>query len=208
MIFTDEVAIESGYHPGVQWTIRRKGEELNMQHLQPTFRQTRKTLTLWGAIAWGKKWPLLRLKHVPDSEERKKKPGVDGQDYVEQVLEGPLAACVAELEAEGRRNVLVLKDSAPIHRSKKAKAARQRLNISNVPHPPNSPDLNPIEPMWHVLKVRLGDYRPVPTTEDKLLWVVQMIWGEISMAMVNSQVERMRDRREELRRKRGKHIHF
>ncbi|EUC53936.1 winged helix turn helix protein [Rhizoctonia solani AG-3 Rhs1AP] len=49
------------------------------------------------------------------------------------------------LAANGR--MLVVEDGALAHRGKPAKQAREELGIKQVPHPPSSPDLNPIEPL-------------------------------------------------------------
>ena len=58
MVFTDEAAVESGQWKGTVWTIRRLGEELEEKHLVLAFRQDRKTLMVWVAVPYGKKWPL------------------------------------------------------------------------------------------------------------------------------------------------------
>ena len=65
LMFTDEAAVESGQRKGTVRTIRRVGEEFEEKYLVLTFRQDRKTLIVWSAVAYGKKGPLKRLIHHP-----------------------------------------------------------------------------------------------------------------------------------------------
>ena len=53
--------------------------------------------------------------------------------------------------------MLVVEDGAPCHRSAVAKSVRHELGITNLEHPPSSPDLNPIEPLWLILKNYVAD---------------------------------------------------
>ncbi len=48
--------------------------------------------------------------------------------------------------------MLMVQDRAPVHTSQVAKAAQKHLDIHTLAHPPNSPDLNPIELLWNLLK--------------------------------------------------------
>jgi hypothetical protein len=50
VIFTDESAIEMGLDITMNWTIRRAGEQYLPQHLQQTFRSSRKSLMVWGPL--------------------------------------------------------------------------------------------------------------------------------------------------------------
>ncbi|KAF2690711.1 hypothetical protein K458DRAFT_287416, partial [Lentithecium fluviatile CBS 122367] len=47
-------------------------------------------------------------------------------------------------------------DNSRIHRAKNTEAWFKRNKISLFPHPPYSPDLNPIENIWSILKDRLN----------------------------------------------------
>jgi hypothetical protein len=60
VIFTNECSIELGEDITTRWTIRKKGEAYLPQHLQQTFRSSRKGLMVWGVIAYGKKFDLVQ----------------------------------------------------------------------------------------------------------------------------------------------------
>ena len=49
-----------------------------------------------------------------------------------------------------------LDDSAKVHRTKKVKEWHESNNISKIERPGKSPDLNPIENLWAILKFKLN----------------------------------------------------
>jgi transposase len=71
------------------------------------------------------------------------------------VLQGPLKEVVEGLAEERGHNILVVEDGAPGHVSKLTSAAQAELGIKNLTHPPKSPDLNAIEPLWNYSKTVL-----------------------------------------------------
>ena len=58
-------------------------------------------------------------------------------------------------------------------------------------HPPNSPDLNPIEHVWRGLKRCLRDLQHHPTNVEQLKEAVKRIWEEILMDDVDKYIVRM-----------------
>lgn len=47
---------------------------------------------------------------------------------------------------------MFLQDGIRAHASKETKAWMNEMSIELFPHPPNSPDLNPIEMVWALIK--------------------------------------------------------
>lgn len=52
----------------------------------------------------------------------------------------------------GQRNLFFQQDNAPIHTSNKTRLFLTQNGLSTLPWPANSPDLNPIENLWHLWK--------------------------------------------------------
>ena len=103
---------------------------------------------------------------------------------------------------------MAVEDGAPIHRNALADAAREELHIKNNTHPPSSPDLNAIEPLWGVVKTRVGKLRPI-ASNIKTLWAqVQKVWNEMEQDLVDRQVERMDLRRSAVLQAKGLHTRF
>jgi transposase len=58
--------------------------------------------------------------------------------------------------------------------------------------PANSPDLNPIENVWRLLKYRVG--KPFPKTEAEVRQYVQEEWEKITVQDFQHYVSSMRER--------------
>lgn len=195
VIFTDEVPFQLGEDISRRWTIRAAGEEYEPQHTRPTFRSSRQTLQVWGAIAYGKKWPLFRLPLAPSvasGGKRKSAEGLNGEKYAEWVIRGPLASMVDEMtlpQVRGtQQGVVAVEDGAPAHTSKVAGRARKDMGIQPLFHPPSSPDLNPIEAIWRTLKMRVGSIRPRATTLDELWGQICEVWEDMDINSINEQI--------------------
>jgi transposase len=61
-------------------------------------------------------------------------------------------------------------------------------------HPSGSPDLNPIEPLWHTLKELIHNWPHIPTTLDKLKITAKEAWEQITEADINKHVNSMEKR--------------
>lgn len=204
IIFTDEASVEMGKKGGVSWTIRKAGDQYKRPHIVPTFKSGRQSLMIFGAIAYGHKWPLTLL--TPLESQRTKSPKkVDRFVYVHDVLEEHLAGYCSELRREGIMDVRVVEDGAPIHNNKLAAQAREELHINNINHPPSSPDLNAIETLWGILKYRLGNIRPVASTVGMLWDQIQEVWDGIEQELVDKEVDKMVLKMAELKAARGHH---
>jgi hypothetical protein len=80
------------------------------------------------------------------------------------------------------------------------------MPIVNHSHPPTSPDLNPIERCWQVVKARLTSMERHATQLDELWENVQRIWDEIPQSTIDGFIMEMEDRRKLVIEASGKQI--
>ena len=90
--------------------------------------------------------------------------------------------------------VLITEDGAPIHRSSAASKWRDTNEVGILPWPAQSPDLNPIENIWKVLKVRINKRPVIPRNEGELVIVLQEEWRNISQDIISNTVANMPQR--------------
>jgi transposase len=163
---------------------------------------------LWGAISYAFKGPLIRLNLGEDMQGRRKAGGLNGERYVKQVLEGPLVGFVRELEEEYGSSVYVVEDGAPAHRSRVAREARTRLGIKLLPHPPNSPDISPIENAWFLLKSRISRIPGSYSSLDNLWAAARRVWDELTIEDIQKYTKLMSERVAAVRSAHGMHTRY
>ena len=197
IIFTDEAAFQVGDTKGREYTTRRPGEEGLAQCRKQTFRSGRTSLMVWGAMSFGRKWPLHRCHLKPswsDGKIRHKAETMDGAYYTLNILKGPLASYNTQLKQELGEEVQVVEDNAPCHSSVITREAREELNISRLAHPSGSPDLNPIEMLWRDLKQMVRAKRPVATSLDGLWEQITTAYEEMPQRWIDNHILSMPDR--------------
>ena len=89
-----------------------------------------------------------------------------------------------------------------------AKNVHNELRITNLEHPPSLLDLNPIEPLWLILKTRVADIPGSRNSLDGLWAAVQQVWEELSIEDVRKHTSRMQDRVDEVMKAKGWHTSF
>lgn len=118
--------------------------------------------------------------------------------YATDIIHERLGPCIASLELQGRPYPFVVEDGAPIHWSKLSLSAKSELDLANLSLPPCSPDLNPIENIWALLKGKLQAMQPVPTNKDSLWDAIKVAWEEIPIEAVNNTVMSLHRRQREV----------
>ena len=98
---------------------------------------------------------------------------MDAEFYVNGILKTHLKPFIEQVFPDGHR---FQQDNDPKHTSKRAREYYTSSGVNWWPTPPESPDLNPIENVWHELKHHLRKvYKP--TTKQQLLDGIQEFWS-------------------------------
>jgi hypothetical protein len=211
VLWSDEASFELGERPGRRIVTRRAGEEYLPETIEPTYRSGRKSLMIWASIATNKPGPIVRLSTTPemtDEKGKKRGGGINGERYTEQVLKGPMKTWIDAMEKERGRKMFMVEDGAPAHRSAVANRARTQLGIRNLTHPPNSPDLSPLEPLWFLVKTRVADTPGSSNSLDKLWDAIQKVWSELSEEDIRKHTGQMKARVEAVKTANGYHTRF
>jgi hypothetical protein len=200
--WSDECYIQHGDKPGQVFVTRRAGEEFDENCVIPSFKQSSVRVMVWGWIALDWKGPLVILEY-PGGHGG----GMTAARYVEQVLEAHVGPLWDHLRAE-RPELAFQQDSAPCHTAKLVKRWFAQKNIPLFPHPPNSPDLSPLEPVWHELKQRIRARRRRPTTVAELREAILEEWDAMLMEDINKHIRSMPERVKAVLRANGGHTKY
>ncbi|KAH8154571.1 uncharacterized protein LAJ45_01099 [Morchella importuna] len=80
------------------------------------------------------------------------------------------------------------------------------MGIKKIDWPASSPDFNPIEIAWNMIRKKISDRRPFPFTKEaaKRAWIVE--WNAIPMEKTNHLIEEINSRSRECERQKGKNL--
>ena len=166
---------------------RHANEELNEDCLVPTFKQSSVHVMVWACIMKGRKGPLIVLEYPGG-----KGGGMNSAQYKDQVLEGILASFHAKV-TQKMSKVYFQQDGAASHRSKSTQNWFSTTGIPLLYHPASSPDLNPIELVWHELKKALRALPHPPTSVDKLCRAVRDAWDSMPISDIDKYIDTMEE---------------
>src|SRR6266550_3398768 len=155
---------------------RRQG--LSERLVQGTLKFGGGSVMVWGSMMW--EGPGMACK----IDGR-----MDGQLYVD-ILEDELQASLDYYGKEAE-DVIFQQDNDPKHTCKLAKKWFDDHGIEPLLWPAQSPDLNPIEHLWHHLKRRLANYETQPNGILELWERVQDEWDKIDPKVCQDLIESM-----------------
>lgn len=202
VIWSDEAYVVLGDRKGSIYVTRTKDEEFDDDCVIPKFKQSSLRIMVWGCMMKGKRGPLVVLEYPGG-----KGGGMTAARYREQVLEGVLLEFWQNMSNE-RGEVFFQQDGASSHTAKVTKAWFESHRIKVFPHPASSPDLNPIEHLWHLLKEIIRGLERAPTTIDELKEAVRQAWDQITVEDVDKYAGSMEDRVQAVIAAKGGHTRF
>ena len=202
VIWSDECYVHLGDNNGRIWITRRADEELDEGCLVPMFKQSSVRVMVWGCVAQGWKGPLVVLEYPGG-----KGGGMTAARYQEQVLDKHIVRVMKELR-KSRRGIAFQQDGAPSHTAKTTHQWFSDHKIPIFPHPPSSPDLSPIEPVWHELKALVRSRLPCPTTVEGLKAAILAAWDDLLIEAINWHTSRMQEHMDAVLEAKGGHTRF
>lgn len=167
IVFTDECHFWLGDKRGYAWT--KEGEEI--QEEVESFPQK---VSLWGAICyWGKVSFHVFTQNLNGSRYR---------ELLQKRLVPGLSFVARALAPYSFDEFFLQQDNSKIHCSTKVQNFIQEYGINQIEWPARSPDLNPIENLWGVLKKRVR--KQAPKTLKELKKVVINEWNKFDDAKI------------------------
>ena len=171
VIWTDETSFEIGKRSRQVKVWRKSHERFFLDCLAPTFKSGRSSVMVWGVITGFEKYPLVII--PPDRRS--------GRDFVNVVYESRLSGFY--FLHDHPETLTLMKDGAPVHHSKESSNWRQAHGIRKLSWPENSPDLNPIENLWKIVK-DIVQKEVLPQNKEELVNTIHRAWEEVSLELI------------------------
>jgi DDE superfamily endonuclease len=199
IIWTDESSFHVGARRGsVDWIWRTVEEEFHADCINFKKRESMGTM-FWGCFRWGKMGPGVFFRTPKGTN-------ITSTIYRDQILLGPLQAFWTESFLDVK-DPIIMEDNAPVHKGV-CVIARKNMGCETLSHPPNSPDLNPIENIWAHIKYRLAKEYPFVTARKELEIIIMRMWEEMADDRFNNLVESMPRRIAEVIKAKGGSIKY
>lgn len=184
------------------WVTRQPQEAYNVDCLQPKFARLDHCM-IWGSICHSSKSDLVFW-------DKKVWGNINSTTYQQHILPSlrDFYELMRDTSPPELPDVLVMQDNALPHKAKTTIAWLQDERISLLDWPASSPDLNPIENVWALMKERINRRRPRPATLETMRVAIQEEWDAISPTEIDSYISSMPRRVQAVIAMRGGHINY
>ena len=210
ILFSDESLFKKNNDSHQKLVFRRQtaSEKYAPQNIQGKKKGAGLSQMVWGCFIGNKLGPLVFVDGT-----------VDANTYV-QLLQQNLLPFIDCLQENGINKIVFQQDNASPHRAKATmdwlKASAEQHSFTIMEFPPNSPDLNPIENLWAILKAEL--YRQYPDTmylqgsgkavREEFRNRVNKIWWSIGEEVLNRLIDSMSRRIQAVLKAKGWYMEF
>lgn len=181
VIWSDETKINRFCSDGRSWCWVGDGESLQPRHVKQTVKHGGGSVVVWGCMtAYG---PGFLCK-------------IDGTMYqylYKQILEEDLYQTM-EWYGLNPEQVIFQHDNDSKHKARTAQNWLKEQEFETLVWPPQSPDLNPIEHLWALLKKRLNQYERPSNGMIELWERIQTEWNKIDKEACVKLIESMPNR--------------
>ena len=151
---------------------RKDGCGLQDQHVAQTAKFGGGSVMIWGCMTSSGPGLMCRVEGTMNSEQYGK------------VLASELQGTI-EMYGLNRDQLIFQHDNAPCHKARVITQWLEQQCYTTLRWPAQSPDLNPIETLWAILKQRLNAYEAPPNGVLELWERVKRCWSEISPDVAN-----------------------
>ncbi len=188
VIWSDETTVRQ-LPQGKDLSIRVHNSELDkLESINPQIHSGGFSVMFWGCFSKLGLGPLVEVEGT-----------MTAKNYITLLKNTVLP----ELAAAGRPMVF-MQDNAPCHKAHAVMDFLEEKNIDILDWPPQSPDMNPIENLWAIIKSRRQKKYGIPKTKRELVDQIFDIWDNIEEKIVANLANSANKRVNEVLKLKGK----
>ncbi|KAH0814199.1 hypothetical protein GEV33_008592 [Tenebrio molitor] len=191
VLFTDESRFSPRSPDGREKVWRRPGERYSQCCISPRTGYNGGSIMIWAGISLEAHTDLMFVENGAMTALR----------YILECVEShvvPYAPFIGE-------HFLFMDDNARPHMARIVVRYLEQVGIRLLPWPGNSPDLNPIEHVWHFLGKRVRRRQPRRETLNGLRVALQEEWAQIPQDYIVTLIQSIPNRLRDVIRARGRY---
>lgn len=189
VLFTDECRMALRAPDGRQRVWRRRGERFLPITTTQTVSFHGGSIMVWGGVSSDARTELVVVSNR-----------LNATRYVGEILQDHVLSYMGFI---GHDNFLLMHDNARPHTAQCVNEYLQEVGISKLDWPARSPDLNPIEHIWDMLKRKVRSSACPPQTLTELRNAALAAWEDIPQVVIRNVIQSMPDRMQAVIRARG-----
>lgn len=200
IVWSDETKINRFNSDGLQWVYVDANNNQIADRVQPKTKFGGGGIMVWGCMTWAGVGKLTKIDGT-----------MNALQYT-QILESSLMPTLDALsilpEFPDKENLIFQQDNDPKHTANLTKSWFANHGIKPMEWPANSPDLNPIEHLWSILKRKLAEYEEAPKGCLELWERAKREWSKISPETCQNLIRSMPSRLEAVKKAKGRQTKY
>ena len=181
MIFTDESTFTVRPISNRQHIWRQKGKRWMQRYTVPTFKSGYQNVSVWGGFSKLRRTPLVGIV------------GNFNQFTYRSIIDSHILPFKQNVHSDNSLFTLQ-EDNCEPHRANSIGTYLYHKNVNRTVWPAQSPDLDPIENLWGIMKTRLRKRSRHPSNPKELFSILSEIWNMLPNSYFDDLVSSMPDR--------------
>ena len=178
ILWTDELSFEIGKNSRQVKVWRDSQSKYAAKNLVTTFKSGQVLTMMWGSFYGNNKGPFVV---VPPGQCK-------AVDLIENIYKKNLLLFLSQVDPN--HQLTLMEDNAPTHNARASKAFLAEKSIRKIEWPAQSPDLNPIENIWFILKSNIQELYQ-PRTVPEMHEALQQAWNDFPTSTLDHLIESM-----------------
>ena len=195
VIWSDESKINRLGSDGQKYVWKKAGEPLIDREIIGTKKFGGGNIMVWGCMGWDSVGKMVYVEGKMDAEQ-----------YC-SILDDGLLGSLEKFNLE-TDDIIFQQDNDPKHTSKLATRWFEDNGINLLSWPAQSPDLNPIEHLWGILKRKIYEHEYPAEGVDEIWERAAAAWAKITIEEVQSLIRSMPRRIEAVIKAKGGHTKY